>query len=151
MINDITQRYYGCTRYLGWNNREASYRQFVYAYKLTGNAVFDNDLNGKLFINRLPLECCKAFLLYADGYKYQEIADAMNISIGTVKSDIYTACAKLKHTLRGYVGWYFINFVFSVCTRSCIQIIGVGNDSYAGEEIVLDSDVYCCLYGCQCL
>ena len=46
-------------------------------------------------INRLSMEYCKAFLLYADGYKYHEIAELFNIPIGAVKSSIHTARMRL--------------------------------------------------------
>ncbi|MDR1112358.1 MAG: RNA polymerase sigma factor [Bacteroidales bacterium] len=43
---------------------------------------------------RQPLE------MYIDGYKYQEIADAMNISIGTVKSRIFFTRKKIMEELK---------------------------------------------------
>lgn len=45
----------------------------------------------------------KPFELFLDGYKYQEIADMMNLSIGTVKSRIFFTRQKLMDDLRDYV------------------------------------------------
>jgi len=43
---------------------------------------------------RKPLE------MYIDGYKYHEIADAMNVSIGTVKSRIFFTRKKIMEELK---------------------------------------------------
>lgn len=43
-----------------------------------------------------------AFEMYVDGFKYQEIADQLQISIGTVKSRIFFARQKLMSNLTGY-------------------------------------------------
>ena len=40
--------------------------------------------------------------LYLSGYKYQEIADRMNLPIGTVKSRIYASRQQLQSKLRDY-------------------------------------------------
>lgn len=45
----------------------------------------------------------KPFEMFLDGYKYQEIADEMNISIGTVKSRIFFTRKKLMEDLKDYV------------------------------------------------
>ena len=42
------------------------------------------------------------FELYNDGYKYHEIADKLDISIGTVKSRIYLSRQRLMDTLEDY-------------------------------------------------
>ena len=42
-----------------------------------------------LAINSLPDDYAKAFSLYSDGYKYHEIAEHLNIALGTVKSHIH--------------------------------------------------------------
>jgi RNA polymerase sigma-70 factor, ECF subfamily len=42
------------------------------------------------------------FELYNEGFKYHEIADNLNISIGTVKSRIYLTRQKLMDTLEDY-------------------------------------------------
>ncbi len=45
----------------------------------------------------------KPFEMFLDGFKYQEIADEMNISIGTVKSRIFFTRKKLMEDLKDYV------------------------------------------------
>ena len=54
-------------------------------------------------INSLPVEYSRVFLLYSDGYKYHEIAEQLNIPIGTVKSRIHTARNRLQILLRDYM------------------------------------------------
>lgn len=44
-----------------------------------------------LAINKLPIDIQKPFKMHMAGYKYQEIADAMKLPIGTVKSRIFQA------------------------------------------------------------
>lgn len=45
----------------------------------------------------------RPFEMFLDGFKYQEIADAMSISIGTVKSRIFFTRKKLMEDLKDYV------------------------------------------------
>jgi len=45
---------------------------------------------------RLPFE------MFIDGYKYKEISDHMDISIGTVKSRIFFTRKKLMNSLKDY-------------------------------------------------
>ena len=54
-------------------------------------------------ISALPCEHCKAFTMFADGYKYEEIAEEMGIPVGTVKSRIHTARIRLQRMLKDYV------------------------------------------------
>lgn len=54
-------------------------------------------------INSLPDDYAKAFSLYAEGYKYHEIAERLNIPLGTVKSRIHSARIRLQYLLRDYV------------------------------------------------
>src|SRR5258707_1988789 len=44
----------------------------------------------------LPDSCQIPFRLYFEGYQYQEIADTMNIALGTIKSRIHQARKLLK-------------------------------------------------------
>jgi RNA polymerase sigma-70 factor (ECF subfamily) len=46
---------------------------------------------------RIPFE------MFLDGYKYKEIAEILDIPLGTVKSRIFFARKKLEKTLKGYV------------------------------------------------
>ena len=47
----------------------------------------------------LPCELRVPFMLYVEGYKYEEIAEILAIPVGTVKSRIFTAREKLKAML----------------------------------------------------
>ena len=42
------------------------------------------------------------FTMYFDGYKYKEIADYLDLPIGTVKSRIFLARRQLMTMLKGY-------------------------------------------------
>lgn len=42
------------------------------------------------------------FLMHVKGFKYKEIADRLNLKIGTVKSRIFFARKKLMDTLKDY-------------------------------------------------
>jgi RNA polymerase sigma-70 factor (ECF subfamily) len=42
------------------------------------------------------------FAMFVSGYKYNEIADRLNIPIGTVKSRIFTARQELQGVLRDF-------------------------------------------------
>ena len=54
-------------------------------------------------INSLPIDYSLPFSMYADGYKYHEISETLDIPIGTVKSRIHTARTRLQLMLRDYV------------------------------------------------
>ena len=54
-------------------------------------------------INTIHDEQRIPFELFLDGYKYKEIADKMNISLGTVKSRIFFTRKKLQNNLADYV------------------------------------------------
>lgn len=47
-------------------------------------------------IDAFPAELSEPFKMYVAGYAYQEIAEKMNIPLGTVKSRIFSARTKLK-------------------------------------------------------
>jgi len=51
------------------------------------------------FINNLKDELKLPFKMHLDGYKYKEIADRLDLNIGTVKSRIYFARQKLMKAL----------------------------------------------------
>lgn len=53
-------------------------------------------------ISRLRSDQRIPFEMLTEGYKYIEIADEMNISIGTVKSRIFITRRKLKESLKDY-------------------------------------------------
>lgn len=53
-------------------------------------------------IKKLEFNQRKPFEMHIAGFKYKEIADHMNISIGTVKSRIFFTRKKLMNTLKDY-------------------------------------------------
>jgi RNA polymerase sigma-70 factor (ECF subfamily) len=53
-------------------------------------------------INQLDAEFRRAFDMYNEGYKYKEIADDLDLTIGTVKSRIFYSRKKLMDNLREY-------------------------------------------------
>lgn len=53
-------------------------------------------------IEQLSVKSRKPFMMYVRGYKYNEIAEQLDIPIGTVKSRINFARTKLKRQLRPY-------------------------------------------------
>ena len=53
-------------------------------------------------VNELPEEYRRPFSLHVAGYKYQEIAEMMQLPLGTVKSRIFFAKQKLQQQLREY-------------------------------------------------
>ncbi len=53
-------------------------------------------------INELSDEFKQPFLMHTEGYKYKEIADKLNLKIGTVKSRIFFTRKKLMEKLKDY-------------------------------------------------
>jgi RNA polymerase sigma factor (sigma-70 family) len=53
-------------------------------------------------LNALEEAYLSPFMLYFSGYKYHEIAESLNIPIGTVKNRIHIARKELKHRLPMY-------------------------------------------------
>lgn len=53
-------------------------------------------------LNLLPEDCRFCFCRYFEGYKYHEIADMLEIPIGTVKTRIHVARGILKKYLKTY-------------------------------------------------
>lgn len=53
-------------------------------------------------INQLSDEFRIPFIMHTQGYKYKEIADHLNLKIGTVKSRIFFTRKKLMEKLHGY-------------------------------------------------
>lgn len=53
-------------------------------------------------IDEFTTDYKQPFTMHIQGYKYQEIADAMSLPIGTVKSRIFFARKKLMHKLKDY-------------------------------------------------
>jgi len=61
--------------------------------------VRDNIL---MAIRKLSIEYRVPFMLHYKGFKYHEIADKMNLPLGTVKSRIFFARKELKEVLSAY-------------------------------------------------
>jgi len=55
-------------------------------------------------INELSDEFRLPFIMHTQGYKYKEIADKLDLKIGTVKSRIFFTRKKLMEKLHGYNG-----------------------------------------------
>lgn len=53
-------------------------------------------------LNKLRPEVSVPFIKYFEGYKYQEIAETMNLPIGTIKTRIHQARIELKKILKMY-------------------------------------------------
>ena len=53
----------------------------------------------ELLIKHLSKQEHLTFEMFLQGYKYEEIAETLNISIGTVRSRIHTIRGKLRKTL----------------------------------------------------
>jgi RNA polymerase sigma-70 factor (ECF subfamily) len=54
-------------------------------------------------INNIDEDQRIPFEMFIDGYKYKEIADEMELSLGTVKSRIFFTRKKLQNTLADYI------------------------------------------------
>ena len=57
-----------------------------------------NQING--YIESLKPELKEVFLMHIAGYKYNDIAEKMNIPIGTVKSRIHKSRSMLKENMK---------------------------------------------------
>lgn len=53
-------------------------------------------------IARIPSDFSKPFQMHVAGYKYEEIAEMLNLPLGTVKSRIFTTRTQLKALLKDY-------------------------------------------------
>lgn len=63
-----------------------------------------NEIVGK--VEKLDDDYRQPFKMYTEGFKYKEIADKLNIPIGTVKSKIFFARQKLINALPEYWNEY---------------------------------------------
>ncbi|MFM6977084.1 MAG: RNA polymerase sigma factor [Sphingobacteriaceae bacterium] len=69
--------------------------------KNSGESKFIMDDIGRA-LNKLPEEYYVPFIRYYEGHKYHEIAEYLNIPIGTVKTRIHVARKLLKKSLKPY-------------------------------------------------
>lgn len=54
-------------------------------------------------VNSLPKDCKTPFSMYVAGFKYREIADKLNLPLGTVKSRIFFTRQRLQEELSDFV------------------------------------------------
>lgn len=53
-------------------------------------------------IAQIPQDFSRPFQMHVAGYKYEEIAEILNLPLGTVKSRIFSTRTQLKHLLKDY-------------------------------------------------
>ena len=88
-----------------------------FIFNLNHKAIADDTLsmiNVKevdMYIHELPDMFRIPFMLYYDGFKYQEISDIMNAPLGTIKSRIFIARKLLKDQMEKYGNINHINQV----------------------------------------
>lgn len=63
-----------------------------------------NDI--EMAVSNLPMNLQKPFTMNVRGFKYHEIAEILNIPIGTVKTRIFVARRILRQTLATYAKMY---------------------------------------------
>jgi len=80
-------------------------------YINSGKNVVDNDVDRNLLmeelqdmIAKLDDSIKKPFVMHYTGFKYQEIAEDLNLPLGTVKSRIFFARKELKAAIKGNYG-----------------------------------------------
>ena len=56
----------------------------------------------KYFANTLPKEYKVPFAMHVSGFKYREIAEKLNLPLGTVKSRIFFTRQKLQEELKDF-------------------------------------------------
>lgn len=82
-------------------------------YLNSGKNTISNDADRNILmkelqrmINELDDSIKKPFLMHFEGFKYQEIADELDLPLGTVKSRIFFARKALKESIKGHYGDY---------------------------------------------
>jgi RNA polymerase sigma factor (sigma-70 family) len=78
---------------------------FMNLNKASGLDLPESSYSTKEIEKKIELLDCEfkaPFLMHVKGYKYKEIADRLNLKIGTVKSRIFFARKKLMETLKDY-------------------------------------------------
>ncbi|WGQ10678.1 RNA polymerase sigma factor [Pedobacter gandavensis] len=69
-----------------------------------GKCIIDDVFSA---LDQLQPQYCIPFVKYFEGYKYHEIAEELNIPIGTVKTRIHVARSILKTHLKAYQDEFF--------------------------------------------
>lgn len=75
-------------------------RTDVYETVLVDNGYDFKEMNA--IVNALPKEYRVPFLMYVSGFKYREIADKMDLPLGTVKSRIHSTRQRLQEELKDF-------------------------------------------------
>lgn len=82
------------------NEKIAIAKSLDSGFESTESYYMQNEINKS--VDSLNEELKKPFMMYVDGFKYREIADELNINIGTVKSRIHTARQRLMENLKDF-------------------------------------------------
>lgn len=123
---DNEEKYVAETNFKGWiytimrnifiNNYRKTLRDQTYVDN-TDNQFFlnlgvdieDDSMQGaydlkemRRIVNALPKEYRVPFAMYVSGFKYREIADKLNLPLGTVKSRIYFTRQRLQEDLKDF-------------------------------------------------
>ena len=82
------------------NEKMAIAKDLDSGFDSTDSLYTQNEINKS--VETLNKELKIPFIMYVDGFKYREIADELNINIGTVKSRIHTARQLLMESLKDF-------------------------------------------------
>lgn len=82
------------------NEKMAIAKNLDAGFESTESYYTQNEINKS--VESLNEELRKPFMMYVDGFKYREIADELDINIGTVKSRIHTARQRLMESLKDF-------------------------------------------------
>lgn len=123
---DNEEKYTSETNFKGWvytimrnifiNNYRKVLRDQTYVdqtdnqfYLNQGNNLAEDSLEGsydlkeiRRTVNELPKEYRIPFMMYVSGFKYREIADKLDLPLGTVKSRIYFTRQRLQEELKDF-------------------------------------------------
>jgi RNA polymerase sigma-70 factor (ECF subfamily) len=86
--------------------QQESFTDSVHHHKPMENLSQRMDL--KRALNELPEKTREILLLKADGYKYEEIARTLGLSVSGVKMQVKRGMEKLKNSLISVTFWWFI-------------------------------------------
>lgn len=123
---DNEEKYVAETNFKGWiytimrnifiNNYRKTLRDQTYVdnadnqfFLNLGVDIEDDSMQGsydlkemRRIVNALPKEYRVPFAMYVSGFKYREIADKLNLPLGTVKSRIYFTRQRLQEDLKDF-------------------------------------------------
>lgn len=123
---DNEEKYTAETNFKGWiytimrnifiNNYRKTLRDQIYVdqtdnlFYLNQNIDIETDSTEgsydlkemRRIVNALPKEYRVPFAMYVSGFKYREIADKLNLPLGTIKSRIYFTRQKLQKELKDF-------------------------------------------------